>query len=88
MAQPTGLATSRVPRLTQALERPHSPLDAWCWATADGRQGLTRLVVATRAPCGLTRGVGMDTRRAFVAQRPLETPRGGAPSAWRGVRQA
>ena len=35
--------------------------DSWFWETEDGRQWLTRLVVATLYTFGLKRGVGMDT---------------------------
>ena len=88
MAQQTGLSKSSVPRLTQAMERRNSHPESWFWATEDGRQWLTRLVVATLSTFGLTRGVGMDTMSAFFAHLRLETQMGCSPSAWRGVIQA
>ena len=88
MAQQTGLSTSRVHRLTQAMERRHRHPASWCWETADGRPCLTRLGGATRSPFGLKRGVGIDTLRAFCTPRRLATQRGWSPAAWRGVRQA
>jgi hypothetical protein len=48
IAQPTGLSKSRGHRLQHALERRNSSPESWVWATAEGRQWLTRLVVATR----------------------------------------
>ena len=81
LAQQTGLSTSRVPRLPQALARRNRPPASGFWDTAAGRQWLPRLVVATLSPGGLTRGVGRDTMRAVVSRVPLETPRGCAPAA-------
>jgi len=46
------------------------------------------LVVATRSPFGLKRGVGLETMHEFCVPRRLQTPRGCSPSAWRGVMQA
>ena len=88
MAQQTGLSKRSVHRLTQAMERRNSHPESWCWETADGRQWLARLVVATRSIVGLKRGVGMDTMRAFFAPLRLETQRGCSPSALRGVIRA
>ena len=81
IAQQTGLSNSSVPRLTQAMERRPSPPASRCWDTADGRQWLTRLVVATLSPCGLKRGGGLDTMREFCARVPRETQLGCSPSA-------
>ena len=47
IAQQTGLSKSSVHRLTQAMERRNSHPESWLWETAEGRQWLTRLVVAT-----------------------------------------
>ena len=47
IAQQTGLSKSRVPRLTQAMERRDSHPESWFWETAAGRQWVTRLVVVT-----------------------------------------
>ena len=85
VAHQTGFSKSSVHRLTQALERRNSHPESWFWETADGRAWWTRLVVATLSTCGLTRGVGLDTRSAFVARRPLETQVGCAPAALRGA---
>jgi len=46
IAQQTGLSKSSVHRLKQAMERRNSYPESWFWETADGRQWLTRLVVA------------------------------------------
>jgi IclR helix-turn-helix domain len=88
MAQPTGLSKSSVHRLTQAMERRNSHPESWFWETADGRQWLTRLVVATLYTFGLKRGVGLDTMSEFFARVHLETQLGCSPSALRGVMQA
>jgi len=81
MAQQTGLSTSSVPRLTQAMERRDVHPESWWWETAEGRRWLTRLVVATLSPFGLTRGVGGETMRAFFSRRRLERQGGCSPSA-------
>ena len=47
IAQQTGLSKSSVHRLTQAMERRDSHPESWFWETAEGRQWLTRLGVAT-----------------------------------------
>jgi Family of unknown function (DUF6399)/IclR helix-turn-helix domain len=88
MAQQTGLSKSSVHRLTQAMERRNSHPESWFWETAEGRQWLTRLVVATLYTFGLQRGVGLDTMSAFFAHLHLETQVGCSPSALRGVMQA
>ena len=68
IAQQTGLSKSSVHRLTQAMERRNSHPESWFWETADGRQWLTRLVVATLYTFGLKRGVGLDTISEFFAR--------------------
>jgi hypothetical protein len=88
IAHKTGWSTSRVHRLTQAMERRGRPPESWWWETEEGRRWLTRLVGATLDTFGLKRGVGMDTLREFFARRRLETPRGCSPSALRGVMEA
>ena len=88
LALQTGLSKSSVHRLTQALERRNSHPESWFWETEDGRQWLTRLVVATLYTFGLKRGVGVDTMSEFFARLHLETQVGCSPSALRGVMQA
>jgi hypothetical protein len=88
IAQQTGLSKSSVHRLKQAMERRHNHPESWCWETADGRQWLTRLVVATLSTFGLKRGVGMETMHEFFAHLRLQTQIGCSPSALRGVMQA
>src|SRR5262249_45792161 len=88
MAQQTGLSKSSVHRLTQAMERRNSHPESWLWETPDGRQWLTRLVVATLYTFGLKRGVGLDTMSEFFSRLHLETQLGCSPSALRGVMQA
>src|SRR2546430_3395780 len=61
IAQQTGLSKSSVHRLQHAMERRNSHPESWLWETAEGRQWLTRLVVATLYTFGLKRGVGLDT---------------------------
>jgi hypothetical protein len=87
MAHQTGFSKRSVPRLQQAMERRARHPESWGWDTEAGRHGLTRLVVATLSPCGLKRGVGLDTRSAFLARLRLETQVGWSPAAFRGVRQ-
>ena len=53
LAQRTGLPKSSVHRLTQAMERRNRHPESWLWETADGRQWLIRLVVATLYTFGL-----------------------------------
>jgi hypothetical protein len=88
LAQKTGFSTSSVHRLQQAMERRDRPPESWVWETAAGRRWLTRLVVATLSPFGLTRGVGAETIREFFCRLGLETPVGCSPSALREVMQA
>jgi Family of unknown function (DUF6399)/IclR helix-turn-helix domain len=85
IAQETGLSKSRVHRLTQAIERRDVHPESWLWETADGRQWLTRLVVATLYTFGLKRGVGLDTISEFFARRHLAAQVGCSASALRGV---
>ena len=88
LAQQTGLSKSSVHRLTQAMERRNSHPESWFWETEDGRQWLTRLVVATLYTFGLKRGVGMDTMREFFTHLRLQTQIGCSPSALRSMMQA
>jgi hypothetical protein len=88
IAQQTGLSKSSVHRLKQAMERRNSHPESCFWETEDGRQWLTRLVVATLYPFGLKRGVGMDTMREFFTQLRLQTQLGCSPSAVRSMMQA
>ena len=88
IAQQTGLSKSSVHRLKQAMERRNSHPESWFWETADGRQWLTRLVVATLYTFGLKRGVGMDTLHEFFTHLRLQTQIGCSPSTLRGVMQA
>jgi hypothetical protein len=88
IAQQTGFSKSSVHRLTQAMERRDVHPESWWWATAAGRRCWTRLGGTTLDPFGLKGGVGVETLRAFCVRGRLETQLGGAPSAFRGVRQA
>src|SRR5262244_643495 len=88
LAQQTGLSKSSVHRLQQAMERRGAHPESWLWETEEGRQWLTRLVVATLYTFGLKRGVGLDTMSEFFARLHLETQVGCSPSALRGVMQA
>jgi uncharacterized protein DUF6399/IclR-like helix-turn-helix domain-containing protein len=88
LAQQTGLSKSSVHRLQQAMERRNSHPESWIWETADGRQWLRRLVVATLYIFGLKRGVGMETMSEFFAPLHLEAQAGCSPSALRGVMHA
>jgi hypothetical protein len=85
LAHQTGLSKSSVHRLTQAMERRNCYPESWFWETADGRQWLTRLVIATLYTFGLKRGVGVETMSEFFARRHLATQVGCSPSALRGV---
>jgi hypothetical protein len=85
IAQETGLSKSSVHRLTQAIERRDVHPESWLWETADGRQWLTRLVVATLYTFGLKRGVGLDTISEFFARLHLAAQVGCSASALRGV---
>ena len=87
MAQQTGLSKSSVHRLTHAMARRGGHPESWWWETEEGRQWLTRLVVATLYTFGLKRGVGMDTMQAFFARLHLATQVGCSPSALRRVMQ-
>jgi Family of unknown function (DUF6399)/IclR helix-turn-helix domain len=88
LAQQTGLSKSSVHRLQQAMERRNSHPESWLWETAEGRQWLRRLVVATLYIFGLKRGVGLDTMSEFFAHLHLEAQAGCSPSALRSVMQA
>src|SRR5919108_2395977 len=88
MAQQTGLSKSSVHRLQHAIERRNSHPESWLWETEEGRQWLTRLVVATLYTFGLKRGVGLDTMSEFFTRLHLATQVGCSPSALRGVMQA
>ena len=88
LAQQTGLSKSSVHRLTQAMARRDVHPESWLWETEDGRQWLTRLVVATLYTFGLKRGVGMDTLSEFFARLRLERQVGCSSSALRGVMHA
>jgi len=88
IAQQTGLSKSSVHRLTQAMARRGLHPESWRWETEEGRQWLTRLVVATLYTFGLKRGVGMDTMHEFFARLRLERQVGCSPSALRGVMHA
>src|SRR5215831_1252677 len=86
LAERPGLATRRVPRHRQAMERrEHSPEAAW-GAPAAGRAWLLRRMVAPRWGGGLTRGVGAAPLRAGCRRRRVEAPVGCAPRARRRVR--
>src|SRR5262245_22349619 len=87
IAQQTGLSKSSVHRLQHAMERRNCHPESWLWETAEGRQWLTRLVVATLYTFGLKRGVGLDTMSEFFTRLHLETQVGCSPSALRGVMQ-
>jgi hypothetical protein len=80
-AQHTGWSKSRAHRLTPAMVHRDLPPASWVWATAAGRGGLTRVVVATLSPCGLKRGVGLDTSSEVCSPRRLGTQVGSAPGA-------
>src|SRR5262249_8982729 len=82
IAQQTGLSKSSVHRLRHALERRNSHPESWLWETAEGRQWLTRLVVAMLYTFGLKRGLGLDTISAFFARLhgfPRQMPHNTAP---------
>jgi hypothetical protein len=70
------------------MERRDIHPESWLWETTEGRQWLTRLVVATLYTFGLKRGVGVDTISAFFARLHLETQVGCSPCALRQVMQA
>jgi hypothetical protein len=77
-----------VHRLTQAIQRRDHHPESWWWETAEGRQWLTRLVIATLYTFGLKRGVGLDTISEFFTRLHLETQVGCSSTALRGVMQA
>jgi Family of unknown function (DUF6399)/IclR helix-turn-helix domain len=87
-AQQTGLSKSSVHRLTQAMARRDIHPESWLWETAEGRQWLTRLMVATLYTFGFQRGVGVDTMSAFFTRLRLERQVGCSPSALRGLMHA
>src|SRR4029453_8992264 len=87
MAQQTELSKSSVHRLQHAMERRNSHPESWLWETEEGRQWLTRLVVATLYTFGLKRGGGLDTMSEFFARLHLATQVGCSPSALRRVMQ-
>jgi hypothetical protein len=87
LAQKTGLSKSSVHRLQQAMARRGGHPESWLWETEEGRQWLTRLVVATLYTFGLKRGVGMDTMHEFFARLHLATQVGCSPSALHRVMQ-
>ena len=84
----TGVSKSSVHRLTQAMQRRDQHPESWLWETAEGRQWLTRLVVATLYTFGRKRGVGLDTISEFFVRLHLATQVGCSASALRGVMQA
>src|SRR5262249_32386971 len=88
VARQTGFSKSSVHRLTQARQRRDSHPESWFWETADGRQWLTRLVVATLYTFGLQRGVGLDTISECFVRLHRATQVGCSASALRGVMQA
>src|SRR6516162_1031567 len=75
------LIRDNVYRLQQAIARRGRHPESWLWETEDGRQWLTRLVVATLYTFGLKRGVGLETISEFCVRRRLETQVGCSPSA-------
>ena len=81
LAQQTGFSQSSVHRLKQAMVQRGRHPESWLWETEDGRQWLTRLVVATLYLFGCKRGVGVETLREFFARLRRETQGGCAPSA-------
>jgi len=87
VARKTGLSKSSVHPLTQALHRRDSHPESWWWETAEGRQWLTRLGLATLYTFGLKRGVGLDTISEFFVRLHLATQVGCSASALRGVMQ-
>jgi DNA-binding IclR family transcriptional regulator len=73
VARKTGFSKSSVHRLTQAMQRRDHHPESWLWETAEGRQWLTRLVIATLYTFGLKRGVGLDTISEFFVRLHLAT---------------
>ena len=64
LAERTGLSKSRVHRHLHAIDRRDRSPESSLWETPAGRAWLMRLDVATLCVCGLTRGVGAETRSA------------------------
>ena len=87
LANQTGFSKSSVYRLTQAMARRNQHPESWLWETAEGRQWLIRLVVATLYTFALKRGVGMETISEFLGRLNLETQIGCSPSALRSLMQ-
>jgi DNA-binding IclR family transcriptional regulator len=85
IAHKTGFSKSSVHRLQQAIARRGRHPESWLWETEDGRQWLSRLVVATLYTFGLKRGVGLETISEFLARLRLETQVGCSPSALRSL---
>src|SRR5687768_13608730 len=71
VAHQTGFSTSRVHRLTQAMERRDGSPESWWWDTAEGHGWLLRLVVATLSIFGLKRGVGAESISEFFGRLRL-----------------
>src|ERR1700752_4309737 len=84
IAHKTGVSKSSVHRLQQAMARRGRYAESWLWETEDGRQWLTRLVVATLYTFGLKRGVGLETISEFFVRLRLATQIGWLPFAVRG----
>ena len=70
---------------TQAMARRDRHPESWLWETAEGRNWLIRLVVATLFMFGLKRGVGAETISEFFGRLHLEAHVGCSPSALRSV---
>ena len=70
IAQQTGLSKSSVHRLTAGDGRRGRHPESWLWETEEGRQWLTRLVVATLYTFGLKRGVGLETHERVFRSSP------------------
>jgi hypothetical protein len=88
IAHKTGFSKSSVHRFQQALAWRGRHPESWLWETEEGRQWLTRLVVATLYTFGLKRGVGLETMSEFFARLRLERHMGCSASALRGVLHA
>jgi len=87
VAHRTGFSKSSVHRHKQAMERRDISPESWFWETAEGRNWLMRLVVATIYTFGFTRGVGAETMREYFVRLHLEEHVGCSPNALRGVMQ-
>ena len=85
LADRTGLSKSSVHRHLQAMDRRDRSPESSLWETPAGHAWLSRLVVATLLVCGLKRGVGAETIRAFFSRLRLEAHVGCSPSALRHV---